>query len=202
MTLRGIPFTFSENLIAHILRLPRIPDSSYPYITIDKALIASTLCGKPYNWDGKKLTQGELSPSYRLLNLIITSNIYPRSNHQMISFDKAHFLYCVGNGIPIDIPKLIFQQIYHAARSQILRHLPYGSLITKIAMRLRIPIYPNEERKFSSKPINHFTCSQSIARVEARRRRDNEPVVPQIEYGEPSSSRDQFTILSEKIDHL
>src|SRR5262245_47488024 len=34
LTLRGIPFTFSESLIAHTLRLPQIPDSSYPYITI------------------------------------------------------------------------------------------------------------------------------------------------------------------------
>ena len=45
LTVRGIPFTFSENLIASILQLPRVPNSQYLNTDFDKILVASTFCG-------------------------------------------------------------------------------------------------------------------------------------------------------------
>lgn len=97
MTVRSIPFTFSDNLFANLFNLPRVFGSEYPNINRRSTQIASTLCGSYYKWDGKKaFSQRFLTPFYKMLNFPIGCNILPRCYAEDITLEKATLIYCLG----------------------------------------------------------------------------------------------------------
>ena len=202
LTVRGIPFTFSENLIASILQLPRVPNSQYLNTDFDKTLVASTLCGRRHPWDGQKaLRQRELLPVYRLINIIFNHNIQPRNHTTALRFNGAKLLYCIVRELSIDFPRIIFHDVLRAANAHHrTKTLPYGSFLTKMAEQLLIPILPDEERQWPMATVSRYTLTRTLRQEEA-------DYLETLATGVPPSGREQGQSsisnvdIVEKVDH-
>ncbi|CAK9177819.1 unnamed protein product [Ilex paraguariensis] len=61
--------------------------------------------------DDPKFFQQDLTPKYRMLNLIVGYNIIPKGHTAKFGLHRAHLLYVIGKGICIDLPCLIVDEI-------------------------------------------------------------------------------------------
>ncbi|KAL6976731.1 hypothetical protein U1Q18_025517, partial [Sarracenia purpurea var. burkii] len=76
----------SEFLKIHdpvIFNYPSVPSNANYH------LVAENLCGHRRPWFGGTLPQHELTPEYRLLNLIVSSTIHPRGHVSDINLERG-----------------------------------------------------------------------------------------------------------------
>ena len=106
---RGISFPVTPQLVADVLRVPRIEFPDYPSYerlrTVSKDELMSAFCECPSEW-------GELQFTYclgfakgpRFLNMVMTFVLYPLSHYNSITESRTHFLLSLLKHLTIDFP--------------------------------------------------------------------------------------------------
>ena len=74
--------------------------------------------------------QNHLLHFFRMLHLIVATNVNPVAHKTTFSRLRAQFLIRVARGDPIDLPLHIFERIRYEASIVSTDNLPYGSLIS------------------------------------------------------------------------
>ncbi|KAG7990668.1 hypothetical protein I3843_02G036100 [Carya illinoinensis] len=77
-----------------------------------------------------------LRESFELLEVSI-------SRHTEITLERAYFMYALATRVSIDLPKHIID-IIHRSHVEKEKNLPFGSLITKLGMKAKVPLQANE----------------------------------------------------------
>lgn len=81
-------------------------------------------------------------PQFRLLAKIMLSNLWPISRHTEITSEMGYFMYALATG-SIDFPRHVID-IIHCSHGEKELNLPFGSLITKLTMKAKVPLRDNE----------------------------------------------------------
>ena len=137
---RGRDIVFSDTLIAYALELPRVPEVDYNAINPPRVTIIEELCISMIPWDRDYFLRSNLKPLYRALNQVVNANIQPKRETNRIYYDQAKLLFVIGRRIEFDFPKFMFDNIRITTKVPNIG-LPYGSLITRILLSLKISLY-------------------------------------------------------------
>ncbi|KAB1206839.1 hypothetical protein CJ030_MR7G008239 [Morella rubra] len=128
--LRGQKFQVTPELVARIVKLPRVSHPTYPYRksrspSFDS--IALLLFGFPRRYRGSTLDTGDFSAEYHLISRILFTHILPVSHFSTLPLKRVKFLYAFLNGDSIDLPSVICSHIISAYRSKSKKlGLPYS----------------------------------------------------------------------------
>ena len=138
---RGISIPVTPQLIADVLRVPRIEFPDYPSYerlsTVSKDELMSTFYERPSEWVEHQFTYClAFAKGPRFLNMVMTFVLYPFSYYNSITESHAHFLLSLLEHLTIDFPSHfimslidVFQDstshdklIFPSAITRILRH--------------------------------------------------------------------------------
>ena len=138
---RGIFIPITPQLVADVLRVPRIECPDYPSCerlrTVSKDELMSTFCERPSEWGEHQFTYcSGFVKSLQFLNMVMTFVLYPFSHYNSITKSRARFLLSLLEHLTIDFPSHfilslidVFQDsasrnklIFPSAIMRILRH--------------------------------------------------------------------------------
>lgn len=134
--------------------------------------------------------QNHLLHFFRMLHLIVATNVDPVAHKTTFSRLRAQFLIRVARGDPIDLPLHIFQRIRYEASIVSTDNLPYGVLISRLLLARGVPTQPEERVKDQMSPLDMTTHRRSIGQARGRQPPPVEDLVPptQPEPGHVGSS--------------
>ena len=146
---RGISIPVTLQLVADVLRVPRIEFPNYPSCeclrTVSKDELMFTFCEHPSEWGEHQFTYcSGFSEGSRFLNMVMTFVLYPLSHHNSIMESRARFLLSLFEHLTIDFPSHfilslidVFQDlashdklIFPFAITRILRHFSIPSPVS------------------------------------------------------------------------
>ncbi|KAG7980996.1 hypothetical protein I3843_05G210200 [Carya illinoinensis] len=137
---------------------------------------------------------------YRLLAKIVLTNLWPISRHTEISLERAYFMYALATSVSIDFPRHVID-IIHRSHVEKELNLPFGSLITKLAMIAKVPLRANEPTMKLPGPISALTVVKSAAVITKKRPLTTESASSPPEPSIPTSQLlEQISLLSQKMD--
>ena len=138
---RGISKPVTPQLIADVLRVPRIEFPDYPSCerlrTVSKDELKSAFCERPFVWGERQFIYClAFAKGPRFLNMVMTFVLYPLSHYNSITKSRAWFLLSLLEHLTIDFPSHfilslidVFQDsasydklIFPSAIARILRH--------------------------------------------------------------------------------
>ncbi|KAG6675550.1 hypothetical protein I3842_15G108700 [Carya illinoinensis] len=194
-TVRGIQIEVSPAILRNLFTLPEVESPLYPY----KGMGAPTktamrnlfvgLTGPKWTAKTHRLPLHNMLPQYRLLAKIVLTNLWPISRHTEISLEKAYFMYALATGVSIDFPRHVID-IIHRSHVEKELNLPFGSLITQLAMVAKLP-----------GPISALTVVKSAAVITKKRPLTTESASSPPEPSIPTSQLlEQISLLSQKMD--
>ncbi|KAG7979914.1 hypothetical protein I3843_05G154800 [Carya illinoinensis] len=141
-------------------------------------------------------------PQYRLLAKIVLTNLWPISRHTEISLERAYFMYALATGVSIDFPRHVID-IIHRSHVEKELNLPFGSLITKLAMIAKVPLRANEPTMKLPRPISALTVVKSSAVITKKHPPTTESASSPPEPSIPTSQLlEQISLLSQKMDNF
>ena len=142
---QGISFPVTPQLVADVLRVPRIEFPDYPSYerlrTVSKDELMSAFCECPSEW-------GELQFTYclgfakgpRFLNMVMTFVLYPLSHYNSITESRAHFLLSLLKHLTIDFPSHFIVSLIDVFQDSVSRDkLIFPSAITRILRHFSVP---------------------------------------------------------------
>ena len=143
---RGISILVTPQLVADVLRVPRIEFPDNPSCeclrTVSKDELMSAFCKRPSEWDEHQFTYcSGFANGPRFLNMVMTFVLYPLSHYNSITESRARFLLSLFKHLTIDFPSHfivslidVFQDsashdklIFPSAIMRILRHFSVPS---------------------------------------------------------------------------
>ena len=104
---RGTRFTITPQLVADVLRVPRVEHPDYPGCerlrTVSKDEMMSAFCEHPSVWGERQFTSCRpFGP--RFLNIVMTFVLHPLSHYNSITEPRARFLLSLLEHLTIDFP--------------------------------------------------------------------------------------------------
>ena len=95
---RGISIPVTSQLVADVLRVPRIEFPNYPSCerlrTVSKDELMSSFCERPSEWGECQFTYcSGFAKGPRILNIVMTFVLYPFSHYNSITESRALFCY-------------------------------------------------------------------------------------------------------------
>ena len=160
---RGISIPVTPQLIADVLRVPRIEFPNYPSCehlrTMSKDELMSTFCERPSMWGERQCTYcSAFAKGPQFLNIVMTFVLYPLLHYNSITEFHARFLLSFLKHFTIDFPShFIISSIDVFQDSTSRDKLIFPSAITRILCHFSI-LFP------ASNPFT-FVCAIDAATV-------------------------------------
>ena len=192
---RGISFPVTPQLVADVLRVPRIEFPDYPSYerlrTVSKDELMSAFCECPSKQGERQFTYClGFAKGPRFLNMVMTFVLYPLSHYNSITESRTHFLLSLLKHLTIDFPPPHFivslidffqdsasrdKLIFPSAITRILRHFsvpsPSSDLFTYMCaidvatVKLSEAQFRSQQQDFT--PPSHLTPSHSAQHTSA-----------------------------------
>ena len=103
---RGTRIPVTLQLVADVLRVPRIETPNYPSYehlrTVSRNELMSAFCERPFFWDERLFTPRR--PFARFMNMVMTFVLHPLSYYNSITEPRARFLLSLLEHLTIDFP--------------------------------------------------------------------------------------------------
>ena len=141
----GISIPVTPQLVANVLRVPRIEFPDYPSYehlrTVSKDELMSAFCERPLEWGECQFTYCScFAKGPRFLNMVMTFVLYPLSHYNSITKSRAHFLLSLLEHLTIDFPfHFILSLIDVFQYLTSLDKLIFPSTITRILRHFSVP---------------------------------------------------------------
>lgn len=113
-------------------------------------------------------------PPYRLLAKIVLATLWPISRHTEMPLECAQYMFALVTGVEIDFPLHVIDVLHMANTKKKELNLPFGSLITALAMKAKIPLRQNEPNLKMDGPFSAITVVKSEAIVTKRKSQTTE----------------------------
>ena len=155
---RGTRIPITPQLVANVLRVPRIEFPDYPNYerlrTVSKDELMSSFCERPTAWGEHLFTPCRpFAKGPRFMNMVITFVLHPLSHYNSTTEPRARFLLSLLEHLTIDFPShfvlsIIDVHLDSASRGKLI--FPFA--ITRILRHFFVP-FPSS---------NHFTVMCAI----------------------------------------
>ena len=142
---KGISIPVTPQLVADVLRVPKIEFPDYPSCerlrTVSKDEFMSVFCERPSDWGKRQFTYClAFAKGPQFLNMVMTFVLYPLSHYNSITESRARFLLSLLEHLTINFPSHfivslidVFQDL--ASRDKLI----FSSAITRILRHLSVP---------------------------------------------------------------
>ena len=143
---RDTRIVVTPDLVAEVLRVPRVMHPNYPSCnrlqTVSKDELISHFCETSSIWGSKLNTPcSGFSKGLRFLNMVITFTLTPLSHYNSITEPRAHFLLSLMEDLTIDFPFHFITSILDVyLDTATCDKLIFTSAITQILQHFSIPI--------------------------------------------------------------
>ena len=155
---RGMCIPITPQLVADVLRVPRIEFPDYPSYerlrTVSKDELMSSFCEHPTTWGERLFTPCRpFTKGPKFMNMVMTFVLHPLSHYNSIIEPRARFLLSLLEYLTIDFPShfilsIIDVHLDSASRDKLI----FPSAITRILRHFSIP-FPS---------FDHFTVMCAI----------------------------------------
>ena len=174
--LRKKIYHISPDVVASVLKIPKVAKLGYPYIGQLVPLrdtMMELFYGKTIAWGTKKTNDTtEFTCEAHLFNLVMSHNLLPVSHRNTFGLCQAQFLYALMTSVSIDLPSVICNSFItmHQSKDTSLS-LIYLCAITRILTHLNmnfpaaIPLVPR-----SVQPINHHSVTWIAAQMQKQKK--------------------------------
>ena len=144
---QGTRIVVTPNLIFEVLHVPRADCPNYPshcHLSSISRELASLFCEKAMLWGGTlNFSITEFAQDPRILNMLMTFVITPRSHYNTITKPYAHFLLSLMEGLSIDFPSHMIVSILDCYQDTDTHDkIIFSSAITHILTHMHITIPP------------------------------------------------------------
>jgi hypothetical protein len=171
---RGKDFTITPASLCSIIGVPTPAQCFFPFEDvldqdsiddIDYTDVASLLCGKSRVWDSKLklIKQADFTEAHRILNLIVSFNVYPTGNTSTLTKEYSYLLYAIVTGKPIDFGSLMVRHMARTVTSS--NALPFGLWVTVFLMMHGVRSEATDILGKEPTPIDSKTLARSIAHL-------------------------------------
>ena len=139
---RGMRIPVTLQLVADVLRVPRIEFPNYPSYerlqTMSKDELMATFCERPSDWGERQFTPCRpFAKGPRFINMVMTFVLYPLSRYNSITEPHAWFLLSLLEHLTIDFPSHFILSIIDVHLDSVSRDkLIFPSVITRILCHL------------------------------------------------------------------
>ena len=180
--IRGTCIPVTLQLVADVLRVPRIEFSNYPSCerlrTVSRDELMSSFCERPTAWGKCLFTPCRpFAKGPRFMNMVMTFVLHPLSHYNSITEPRARFLLSLLEHLTIDFPSHFILFIIDIHLDSVSRDkLIFPSAITRILCHFSVP-FPSSD---------HFTimCAVDYATI---KRSETQFQLQQTDSAAPSS---------------
>ena len=170
---RGTWILVTSQLVADVLRIPRIEFLDYPSCerlrTVSRDELMSAFCERPTAWGERLFTPCRLfAKGRRFMNIVMTFVLHPLSHYNSITEPRARFLLSLLEHLTIDFPShfiLSIIDVYLDSASH--DKLIFPSAITRILHHFSVP-FPSFDHFTVMCAINYATIKCSKAQFWSR----------------------------------
>ena len=170
---RGTRIPVTSQLVADVLRVPRIEFLDYPSCehlrTVSKDELMSAFCERPIAWGERLFTPCLLfTKGPRFMNMVMTFVLHPLSHYNSITKPRARFLLSLLEHFTIDFPShfilsIIDVHLDSASRDKLI----FPSAITRILHHFSVP-FPSSDHFTIMCAIDYATIKCSKAQFRSR----------------------------------
>ena len=145
--IRGTHIVFTLQLVADVLRVPRVKHPDYPGCerlrTVSKDEIIFAFCECPSDWGDRQFTPCKaFAKGPRFINMVITFVLHPFSHYNSITEPHAQFLLSLLEHLTIDFPSHFILSIIDVFRDMAtLDKLIFPSAFTQILCHFSVPFH-------------------------------------------------------------
>ena len=156
--IRGTHIPITPQLVAEVLRVPRIEFPDYPSCerlrTMSKDELMFAFCERPTTWGEHLFTPCQpFTKGLRFMNMVMTFVLHPLSHYNSITEPPIRFLLSLLEHLTIDFPSHFILFIIDVHLDSVSRDkLIFPSAITRILGHFSVP-FPSS---------NHFTVMCAI----------------------------------------
>ena len=142
---RGISIPIILQLVADMLRLPRIEFPDYPSCerlrTVSKDELMSAFCERPSEWGKSQFTYcSGFAKGPWFLNMVMTFVLYLLSHYNSITKSRARFLLSLLEHLTIDFPSHFIMSLINVFQDSASRDkLIFPSVIMRILRHFSVP---------------------------------------------------------------
>ena len=136
--IRGTRIVVTLQLVADVLRVPRVEPLDYPGCeclrTVSKDKMISAFCERISEWGDRQFTPCKaFAKGPRFMNMVMTFILHPFSHYKFITEPRARFLISLLEHLTIDFPSHFILSILDVYRDTATRDkLIFPSAITRI----------------------------------------------------------------------
>ena len=147
---RGTRIIVTPQLIADVLRVPRVKYPNYPGFkrlrTVSKDEMIFAFCKCPSDWGDRQFTPCKaFAKGPRFINMVMTFVLHPLSHYYSITEPRARFLLSLLEHLTIDFPSHFILSIIDVFRDTTTRDkLIFPSAITRILCHFSVP-FPSSD---------------------------------------------------------
>ena len=182
---RGKKLKVTPDTFAEVFGIPQEENPEFelshigmPYL----ATISHELLLEGEEWDGEvQCNKTRLKDRYLILFLFLCHSILPLKRTVSMSVAKASFLWGIGTGKTIDLPRMMFTSKCAAHTASDTRgSMPFTGFLTELFKRNGVHIPINLIRIEPERPIDRFSLSQFEGQRKKRRLKAIVPEEPSI----------------------
>ena len=165
---RGMRIPVTPQLVADVLRIPRIEFPDYPNCeclrTVSRDELMSALCERPIAWGEHLFTLCRpFAKGLRFMNMVMTFVLHPLSHYNSITEPRARFLLSLLEHLTIDFPSHVILSIIDVHLNSASRDkLIFPSTITRILCHFFVP-FPSSDHFTVMCAIDYATIKRSEA---------------------------------------
>ena len=170
---RGMRIPVTLQLVADVLRVPRIEFPDYPNCERLKAVsrdeLMSSFCERPIAWGERLFTlYRPFAKGPRFMNMVMTFFLHPLSHYNSITEPHARFLLSLLEHLTINFPSHFILSIIDVhLRSASRDKLIFSSAITRIFRHFSVP-FPYSDHFSIMCVIDYATVKRSEAQFRSR----------------------------------
>ena len=170
---RGTHIPITSQLVADVLRVPRIKFPNYPACerlrTVSRDELMSAFCGRPTFWGERLFTPcRHFAKGSRFMNMVMTFVLHPLSHYNSITEPRARFLLSLLEHLTIDFPSHFILSIIDVHLDLATRDkLIFPSAITRILRHFSVP-FPSSDHFTIMCAIDYATVKRSEAKFQSR----------------------------------
>ena len=170
---RGMRIPVTPQLVADVLRVPRIEFPDYPSCerlrTVSKDELISAFCERPADWGEHQFTSCRpFAKGPRFINMVMTFVLHPLSHYNSITEPRARFLLSLLEHLTIDFPSHFIRSILEVYLDSASRDkLIFPSAITRILRHFSVP-FPVSDHFTHISAIDAATVKRSEAQLRSR----------------------------------
>ena len=144
--IRGTRIPITQQLVADVLRVPRVEFPDYPSYerlwAVSKDELKSSFCEHPSEWgEGQFIYCSAFAKGRRFLNMVVTFILHPLSHYNSITEPRVRFLLSLLEHLTIDFPSHFILSIIDVHLDLTSRDkLIFLSTITRILRHFSVPL--------------------------------------------------------------